>query len=363
MDTLLERFLQYVKIDTQSDETSETCPSTAKQFDLCRLLADECEALGLCDVRCDEFGIVRATVPATVDHSVPAIAWFAHVDTSPEFSGKNVNPLIHEDYRGGDIELPNDAGKVIRVSDNLALGSLVGATIITTDGTTLLGADDKAGVAVIMSAAAHLISHPDVKHGPIRVCFTCDEEIGRGVDKVDLTELNAVCGYTLDGDGTGKVDAETFSADLAIVTVHGTNTHPSVGKDAMVNAVRILSELITRLPNDTDSPETTDGRQGFLHPYRFEGGVAEAGVQIILRDFETEQLSEYAELLRQTAAALECEHPGARIDVAIRRQYRNMRDGLKKEPRALAKAIEAMRAAGVEPELTIIRGGTDSTLR
>ena len=361
MDSLLTRFLRYVKVDTQSDETTDTYPSTAKQLDLSRMLADECEELGLQDVKCNEFGIVTATVPATVDHAGPAIAWFAHVDTSPEYSGTNVNPIVHENYPGGDIVLPNAADKVIRVAENLALETLHGATVITTDGTTLLGADDKAGVAVMMSAAAHLMANRDIQHGPIRLCFTCDEEIGHGVDKVDLAELNAICGYTLDGDGVGKVDSETFSADLAVVTVHGINTHPSVGKDAMVNAIRILSQFVARLPIDTDSPETTDGRDGFMHPYHIEGGVAEASTRIILRDFETEQLANYASLLKQIAGELEQDHPGARIDVDVTEQYRNMRDGMGKEPRALEKAIEATRAAGIEPVTSIIRGGTDGS--
>jgi tripeptide aminopeptidase len=233
--------------------------------------------------------------------------------------------------------------------------------VITTDGTTLLGADDKAGVAVIMAAAAHLLSHPEIPHGPIRICFTCDEEIGRGVDKVDLDQLAAVCGYTLDGDGVGKIDSETFSADLAIVTVNGINTHPSIGKDAMVNAVRILSQFIARLPTATDSPETTDGRQGFLHPYQMDGGVAAASARILLRDFETPKLREYASLLERIAADLRAEHPRACIDVEICEQYRNMREGLAREPRALQKAIEATQSAGIEPENSIIRGGTDGS--
>ena len=361
METLLDRFLRYVKIDTQSDETSTTYPSTAKQLELSRLLARECEALGLVDVVCSEHGIVTATVPSTVKYHSPAIAWFAHVDTSPEYSGAGVKPIVHENYQGGDITLPGAVDKVIRVAVNPALGALIGGTVITTDGTTLLGADDKAGVAVIMSAAAHLLSHPEIPHGPIRVCFTCDEEIGHGVDRVDLDQLAAVCGYTLDGDGIGKIDSETFSADLAIVTVNGINTHPSIGKDAMVNAVRILSQFIARLPTATDSPETTDGRQGFLHPYQIDGGVAVASARIILRDFETPKLREYASLLATIAADLRDEHPRACIDVKICEQYRNMRDGLSREPRALQKAIEATQAAGIEPEKSIIRGGTDGS--
>lgn len=361
MDTLLERFIRYVQFDTQSDETSPNAPSTAKQLDLCRLLRDECQQLGLHDVSLSDHGTVTATIPATPGCKAPAIAWFAHVDTSPEFSGTGVKPVVHKDYKGGDIVLPGDAAQVVRVSENPALEALTGGTIITSDGTTLLGADDKAGVAVIMSAAARLLDGSDVEHGPIRVCFTCDEEIGRGVDHVDIDQLDAVCGYTLDGDGAGKIDCETFSADLAVITVHGVNTHPSVGRGVMVNAVRILGAFLDRLPSDRLSPETTDGRDGFLHPYHVEGGVAEASARIILRDFETERLDEYAGLLEGVAAELRSEHPRASIDVDVRAQYRNMRDGLSKEPRALTKAVEATRAAGLEPDQSIIRGGTDGS--
>ena len=361
MDTLLSRFLRYVQIDTQANEHSRSVPSTAKQLDLCRILEAECRALGLTEVSLDEFGIVMATIPATVKHGAPAIAWVAHVDTSPETSGTNVRPVIHEKYRGGDITLPKDRSRVIRVSENPELNDLIGKTIITTDGTTLLGSDDKSGVAVIMTAAAHLQAHPEIPHGPIRVCFTCDEEIGRGVDHLDLQKLNAVCAYTLDGGGQGCVDSETFSADLAIVTVTGVNIHPSIGKGKLVNAIRILSEFIERLPKDRLSPETTEDREGFLHPYHLEGGVAQASVRIILRDFETPRLTEYAKMLEQIAADLQPKHPAADIRVEIKKQYRNMRDGLAKEPRALAKALEATRTAGMEPQQTIIRGGTDGS--
>lgn len=362
MNNLLDRFVRYVKIDTQSDETSRSIPSTAKQLELCRLLADECRQLGLQDVTMNEGGVVTATVPATVEHNAPAICWLAHVDTSPEFSGKNVNPILHENYPGGDIVLPADQSRVIRVEENPDLKNLIGGTIITTDGTTLLGADDKAGVAVIMSAAAHLMAHPEIPHGPVRLCFTCDEEIGRGTESLNVAELDCVCGYTLDGDGRGKVDSETFSADQAVVKVKGINTHPSVGKDAMVNAVRILSDFLSRLPTDTLSPETTSGREGFIHPYHIEGGVAESSARLILRDFDTAKLKEQAALLESIAEELRKKHPKAEIQIAIREQYRNLGDGLKNEPRALAKALEATKAAGITPETTIIRGGTDGSL-
>ncbi|KAA0132134.1 peptidase T [Gimesia chilikensis] len=362
MDTLLDRFLRYVKVDTQSDETSPSFPSTKKQLDLSRMLCEECEQLGLEDVTISEYGIVMATIPGTVEGEVPAIGWVAHVDTSPEFSGTNVKPVVHENYDGSDLVLPGDTSRVLRVSEEPRLKEMVGKTVITTDGTTLLGADDKSGVAVMMSAAAHLMSDRSIAHGPIRLCFTCDEEIGRGIEKLDLDVFGVCCAYTLDSDGSGRIDSETFSADQAVITVRGVNTHPSVGKGVMVNAIRILSDLISSLPTETLSPETTDGRDGFIHPYHIEGGVAEASARLILRDFETEKLAEYAGLLDSLAQPLREKYPRAEIKVDVHKQYRNMRDGLVKEPRALEKAIEATRAAGLEPNLNIIRGGTDGSL-
>ena len=362
MSELLNRFLRYVQIDTQADEHSNSSPSTAKQLDLSRMLADECKQLGLKDVSLSKQGIVLATIPQTVTHHAPTIAWVAHVDTSPETSGTNVKPIVHREYDGSDIVLPGDPTKIIRGEDNPDLCNLLGGTIITTDGTTLLGADDKAGIAVIMSAAEQLMKRRDLMHGPIRLVFTCDEEIGRGTQHISIKEIGAVCAYTLDGDSQGKIDSETFSADLAIVTVHGINTHPSVGKDAMVNAIRILSSFIAALPTDWLSPETTDERAGFIHPYSIEGGVARAEARILLRDFEVEQLTEYASLLARLAADQRKANPKSRIDITINHQYRNMREGLSKEPRAISKAVEATEAAGLEPQLSIIRGGTDGSL-
>jgi tripeptide aminopeptidase len=362
MNTLLDRFVRYAKIDTQASEAGNSYPSTPKQLELCRLLARECTEIALKDVAMNEFGVVTATVPSTVKHQAPAIAWFAHVDTSPEFTAEHVKPIAHRNYGGGDITLPANPERVIRVAENPSLKKLVGGTIVTADGTTLLGADDKSGIAVIMTAAAQLLAHPEIPHGPIRVCFTCDEEIGHGVDHVEIDKLGVVCGYTLDSEGSGRVDGETFSADLAIVTVTGINTHPSVGKGAMVNALRILSEFISRMPTETLSPETTDGREGFLHPYQLTGGVASASVRIILRDFETPRLREHAARLEAIAAELGKRYPRARVEIQIVKQYRNMRDGMEKEPRAMSKAVEATRAAGLEPELAIIRGGTDGAV-
>jgi tripeptide aminopeptidase len=361
MNTLLDRFCRYVRIDTTAVEGATTYPSSPGQLELGRMLMEELRALGLRDAEQDQHGIVLATIPATVRHDAPTIAWIAHVDTSPETTGRNVKPIVHANYDGQDIVLPGDPSKVIRTADNPELLSLKGKTLVTTDGTTLLGADDKAGVAVIMEAAAQLMARPEWPHGPIRVCFTCDEEIGHGVDHVDLKKLGAVVGYTLDGGGQGEIDGETFSADLAVVTIRGVNIHPAIGKGRMVNAVRLAGLFLDRLPRLCQSPETTADREGFLHPYRIDGGVAEVTLRILLRDFDTPRLADRAELLRTIARTIEAEYPQASIQVAVTPQYRNMADGLKKEPRALAFAQEAMRRAGLEPKLTIVRGGTDGS--
>lgn len=361
MNTLLDRFCRYVRVDTTAVEGASTYPSSPGQLELGRMLTEELRALGLRDAKQNQHGIVLATIPATVRHNAPTIAWIAHVDTSPETTGRNVKPIVHENYDGRDIVLPANTSKIIRTADNPELLSLKGKTIVTTDGTTLLGADDKAGVAVIMEAAAQLMARQDWPHGPIRVCFTCDEEVGHGVEHVYLQELGAVVGYTLDGGGQGEIDGETFSADLAVVTVRGVNIHPSIGKGRMVNAVRLAGLFLDRLPRLYQSPETTADREGFLHPYRIDGGVAEVTIRILLRDFDTPRLADRAELLRTIARTLTAEYPQASIDVQVTPQYRNMADGLKKEPRALAFAEEAMRRAGLQPKLTIVRGGTDGS--
>jgi tripeptide aminopeptidase len=358
--TLLDRFLRYVRIDTQADERSTSYPSTPGQLELGRLLRDELLALGLADARQNEYGLVFATISWNVP-GAPTIAFNAHVDTSPETSGKNVNPQVIRDYRGGDIVLPKDTSKVIRVSENPELDTLIGKTLITTDGTTLLGADDKAGVAVIMELARVLMDNPHIPHGPVRLVFTCDEEIGKGVLHLDPAEIGAVVAYTLDGQGAGEIETETFSADKATITVNGVNIHPSIGKGRMVNAIRLAGLLLSRLPHRTLSPETTEGREGFLHPYQIEGGVAQTKLHLLLRDFETENLSKQAELLREIARQLMLEYPAASIDIEIHQQYRNMRDGIAQEPRAVQYAEQAVRRAGLEPKHRIIRGGTDGS--
>jgi len=358
---LLERFLEYVKVDTTAREGAAEYPSSLGQLDLGRRLVEQLRAMGIADARQDAHGIVLATVPATVNRPVPIVAFCSHLDTSPETSGSGVKPQVIENYPGGDLVLPGDSSRVIRVSDNPELESLHGATIITSDGTTLLGADDKAGVAVIMETAAWLMAHPEIPHGPVRICFTCDEEVGRGVDKLDLGHIGAEVCYTLDGQGAGTIDVETFSADLAVVTVRGVNIHPSIAKDRMTNAVRVAAAFVNRLPRERLSPETTEGRQGFLHPYETSGGVAEVQVRILLREFEAARLSQLADLLRGAAAETMDEFPKARIDVAVRPQYRNMAEGLQRDPRAVAYAQEALRRLGRIAELTIVRGGTDGS--
>lgn len=361
MNTLLDRFCRYVRINTQAVDGSGTYPSSAGQLELGRLLVDELRHLGVKDAAADAHGIVLGTLPATVLHAAPMIALVAHLDTSPETTGNHVKPIVHRDYGGGDIVLPGDPSKVIRVADSPELTALKGKTIVTTDGTTLLGADDKAGIAVIMETAAYLMAHPEIPHGPIRICFTCDEEIGHGVDHVDLQKLGATVAYTLDGGGVGEIDTETFSADLAIVTIKGVNIHPSIAKGKMVNAVRLAGMFLERLPRLMLTPETTQDRQGFLHPYRIDGGVAEVVVRILVRDFESARLTEKAQLLRDVARMLMLEYSLSHIEVWVVPQYRNMADGLSKEPRAVLLAEEAMRRAGVEPKKTIVRGGTDGS--
>jgi tripeptide aminopeptidase len=361
METLLERFCRYARIDTQANETAGVCPSSPGQRDLGRMLVEELKAIGVRGAAADEHGIIMATLEPTVSRPAPTIAWIAHLDTSPETSGRNVRPIVHRNYQGQDIVLPGDPSKVLRASENPELVAAKGMTVVTTDGTTLLGADDKAGIAVIMEAAARLTAHPEIPHGPIRICFTCDEEIGHGVDHVDLPKLGAHVAYTLDGGGQGEIDGETFSANLALVTIKGVNIHPSIGKGKMVNALRLAGAFLDRLPVQTLSPETTADREGFLHPYRIEGGVAEVVMRVLVRDFETARLAEKEDLLHRIAAVLAAEYPRAQIDVKITPQYRNMAEGLAKEPRAVAFAEEAMRRVGLEPKRTIVRGGTDGS--
>jgi tripeptide aminopeptidase len=360
-ERLLSRFLTYVQIDTTAKPEAATYPSSAGQWELGRLLVGELQTLGLTDISQSEHAIVMATLPATSRRSVPTIAWTAHLDTSPETSGAGVRPQVWRNYDGGDLVLPGRPDCVIRRDENPELADGLGHTLVTSDGTTLLGADDKSGIAAIMEAAALLVEHPEIEHGPVRLCFTCDEEIGHGVDHVDLAKLAAVCCYTLDGSAADQIDVETFSADLATVTVRGVNIHPSIAKGRMVNAVRVAAEFVAGLPRVRLAPETTDDRQGFLHPYDVSGGVAEATIRILLRDFHTDRLGVYAERLRRHAATVAAMFPGAAIDVTVKSQYRNMAAGLAREPRAVEYAQQALQRLGRPARLGVIRGGTDGS--
>ncbi|MCH7597276.1 MAG: peptidase T [Planctomycetes bacterium] len=360
MNVLLDRFCRYVKVETTAVEQTDAYPSSAGQLELGKILAAELNELGLIDVRADEHGLVWGDIPATVA-GAPRIAWFAHMDTSPEFTGKNVKPVIHENYDGKDIVLPGDSTRVIRVDDCDVLAGLIGKTIITSDGTTLLGADDKSGIAVIMTAADHLMKNRDIPCGPIRVLFTCDEEVGRGVDKLAIAQIDAVCGYTLDGETIGELDTETFSADLAVVTITGRNIHPGLATRKMVNAIRLASLFVSRMPWEVLSPENTSDREGFMHPYKIDGGVDRVEIRIILRSFETGELAKQADMLREMAATVLAAHPRAKIDVNVTKQYRNMGDALTKEPRAAELAAEAIRTVGLTPRVQSIRGGTDGS--
>jgi tripeptide aminopeptidase len=358
---LLERFLRYVRIDTTACEESGKYPSSNGQLELGRILVAELQEIGLTDAAQDEYGIVTATIPSTLDESTPVIAFCSHLDTSPETSGANVQPQVIENYTGGDVHLPGDPQKVIRVTECPDLEAAVGCTLITSDGTTLLGADDKAGIAVIMEAAAFLMENPDRKHGPVRICFTCDEEIGHGVDHIDLEQLGAVACYTLDGSGADTIDIETFSADLAIVNIAGKNIHPSIAKDKMVNALRAASDFLARLPHNRLAPEVTEGREGFLHPYEISGGVGNARIKILLRDFDTTALAGHAAVLRAAAEETQLAFPDAKFEIDVKYQYRNMADGLAEDPRAVDCAKQASERLGTTAELAIVRGGTDGS--
>jgi len=358
-DDVLERFLRYVRIDTTSDQDSETYPSTAKQRDLGELLARELRELGLEDAELTEHGYVFATLPGS---SGPTVGLIAHMDTSQDESGANVQPQVVRNWDGGDIVLPGDPDKVLRASENPILADRVGHDIVTTDGTTLLGADDKAGVAEIMGAVAYLAAHPEIEHAPIRVGFTVDEEVGRGVDHFDIDAFGADFAYTLDGAEVGRIDDETFSASEVRIRIEGLSVHPGTSKGKMVNAIKLGARLIERLPRDDRSPETTEGREGFIHPHRFTGTTAEAELRFIARDFDAAKLEEHEHLLRRLADELAAEEPRARVSVTVEEQYRNMKEFLDRDPAVTEAADEATRRCGIDPWREPIRGGTDGSM-
>ena len=354
-----ERLLRYVRIDTQSDEDSESYPSTEKQLDLLRLLEGELRELGLADTAIDEHGYVTATLPATVDHDVPTIAFFAHVDTAREVTGANVQPQRIR-YDGGEIALGN-SGQVIRAKESPELQAHVGHELITTDGTTLLGADDKAGIAEIMAAAAYLVAHPELPRGTVKVAFNPDEEVGRGVIHFPVGSFGAVAAYTVDGTTAGEIQEETFSGASVRMKIRGRAIHPGLAKGELVNAIKLAAEVVERLPKDTLSPETTDERDGYVHPILIAGDSAEVELRFIARDFDDELLDEHVDLLRGIAAEVAAEDERCSIEVESRIQYRNMAATLRKHPQIVANLEEAVRRVGLEPRRTAIRGGTDGS--
>jgi tripeptide aminopeptidase len=358
----LERFLRYVRIDTQSRYGSDTYPSTVKQLDLSRLLADELRSLGLEDVELTEHGYVFATLPGTAQASGPTLALIAHVDTSPDVTGTNVQPIVHRAWDGTPIELPGDPAQVIDPAESPELAERAGHDIVTTDGTTLLGADDKAGVAAIMAAVGYLVRHEQPARAPVRVCFTVDEEIGAGTTHLDLEQLRADVAYTLDGSGAGELEIETFSADQVVITIRGRSFHPGTAKGKLVNAVKLTADLVAALPRNGLSPETTEGREGYVHPSRIQGNADEVRLTFIVRDHDDALLAEHVDFLQRLADDVVAREPRARVDVEVTETYRNMRPVIEAHPRVIEAAEEAIRRAGVEPRRTSIRGGTDGAM-
>ena len=358
--TAAERFCRYVQFDTQSDPLSSAFPSTEKQKILSQLLVNELLEMGIDDAHIDDFGYVYATIPATTNKSVPVICFCAHVDTAPDCSGTGVKPLIHKHYNGADIVLPDDTTQVIRLSEHPYLKNCLGKELITASGTTLLGSDDKAGVAEIMDLAHFLVTHPEVEHGTIKILFTPDEEVGRGVNHVDLKKLGADFGYTLDGGDPGMLEDENFSADAVEVIIHGVSAHPGAAKDKLVNALKIAGEVLAALPREL-SPEATTGKEGFLHPVHVDGIAERCAISFIIRDFVTSKLSEKEALLKSIVETIVAVHPGARFEFKVHEQYRNMKEILKDHPRIVEYALEAIRRTGLTPIPGSIRGGTDGS--
>jgi tripeptide aminopeptidase len=362
MSDVLDRFLRYVRYDTQSDEKSTTYPSTDTQLVLLRDLATELRALGVADAAIDAHGYVMATIAATTRKTaVPTIGFIAHVDTSPEMSGAGVTPIVHAAYDGRDLVLPDDPAVVLRLADTPALADQMGHDVVTASGTTLLGADNKAGVAEIVTAAAFLMAHPEIPHGTVRIAFTPDEEIGRGTLHFDVARFNAAGAYTMDGGRRGEIEIESFSADAMTVTFHGFNTHPGYARGRMINALKLAASFIDRLPRETMSPETTDDLEGFVHPYVVQGGVERASVKLLVRDFSTPGLKDKEALLERLARDTTASVPGARVDFTVEESYRNMREVIDRHPALADHAREAIRRAGLEPRTRPIRGGTDGS--
>lgn len=359
--TVAERFLKYVTIDTQSDPHSPNFPSTEKQKDLSRLLVTELRTLGIVDAHLNADGYVFATIPSNTPKKVPVLCFCAHVDTSPDASGKGVKPIVHKNYTGKPIILPDDATQVITVEDHPYLAEKIGDDIITASGNTLLGADDKSGVAVIMDTVSFLVSHPQYKHGKIRILFTPDEEVGRGVEKLDMVELGADFGYTLDGSEIGSLEDETFSADAVDVIFHGISVHPGSAKGKMVNALKIAAGFLASLPQSSFSPETTELREPFVHPVHLEGSSEKAKVDFIIRDFDTAGLAIHENTIRELAEAAVRQYKGGKMEFHVHEQYRNMKEVLDRHPQVTAYAVEAIERAGLTLRKSPVRGGTDGS--
>lgn len=357
-----ERFVRYVQIDTTADPNSSSFPSSMKQKDLGKVLFEELKSLGLSEVEMDEWGYVYATIPSNSKNlNLPTICFCSHMDTAPDCSGTNVKPIVHRNYTGAPITLPDDPTQIITTEKHSYLNDRIGDDIITASGLTLLGADDKAGIAIIMDLAQQLVDNPSIPHGPIRILFTPDEEVGRGVEHLDMKKLKADYGYTLDGGKRGEIEDESFSADAVKVTIHGVSAHPGYAKNKMVNAVKIASEFITALPKDKWSPETTQDREGFVHPMSIEGGLEKATVTFIIRDHLTEKLTEYENRLESILKMVMEQYNGAHYEFEITEQYRNMKEVLRSVPFVTDYAIQAMEKAGLTAKPTIIRGGTDGS--
>ena len=359
--SVAERFMRYVQVDTQSDPEATCFPSTEKQKDLARILEAELMELGLLEVEMADSGYVYATIPATSTKQVPVICFCSHMDTAPDCSGTNVKPILHSNYQGQDIVLPDDTSQIIRLADYSYLKEKIGEDLITASGLTLLGADDKAGVAIIMDFAQYIMAHPEIPHGKIRILFTPDEEVGRGVEQIDMKKLGADFGYTLDGGERGALEGESFSADGAVATIYGVSAHPGYAKGKMINAIKLAAEFVDSLPKNTWSPETTSGREGFVHPTAIEGLMEKATVKFIVRDFDTSKLVEYENKLEEILKQVIAKYPGARYEFKASEQYRNMMDVLKDLPHVISYASEAMKRAGIEPQEHLIRGGTDGS--
>lgn len=359
--TAAERFMRYVQIDTQSNPLSDTHPTTAKQKDLSRLLVDELKAMGIRDAEMDEWGYVYATVPSNTDKDVPVICFCAHVDTAPDASGSGVKSILHKNYQGEDIVLPDDKTQVLRKADFPYLERLTGHDLITASGSTLLGSDDKAGVAEIMDAAHFLLTHPDVKHGAVRLLFTPDEEVGKGTANVNMQKLGAHFGYTLDGGEAGSLEDETFSADGVQVVIHGVITHPGYAKGKMVNALKIAGDVLASLPRAELSPETTEGKQGFIHPVRVDGIAEKATIDFIIRDFVTDGLKKKEDFLLGIVEMVMENYPAATFEFQVTEQYRNMKEVLDQHPQVVQFAREAIERSGLSLKMESIRGGTDGS--